>query len=243
MNTVLIGAMALAAWSASGEVYHDYYGAYRAAKDQGRMLLVDFESGVDFSRLDASFLDRHVICSVPLDYEFDSQRMIDHPAFRALERSRGIVIVDLRNEEQFGKAVNVLPKKHCLPSKITALSDLPVGTLTQRTLIWALRIHPAGPRSVWGTAAPNLMNHASRHSRVQAGANNQHHDMSHPGSSEIVAESWPWNKNVVDAAIDIVWSWSQSPGHWGAASQAWRMYGYDMKTNGQKWFATGVFSQ
>lgn len=242
MNTVLIGAMALATWSATGEVYHEYYPAYRAAKTQQQMLLIDFESGLDFSRLDASFHEQHVVCSLPLDYEVESQRLIDHPAFRTLEKSPGLVIVDLQNDELFGKAVSVLPKRHCLPGKIKALFDLPAGTLTQRTLIWALRIHPARPQSVWGAAAPHLMGHCSRHSRVQAGANNQHHDMSHPGSSEIVAESWPWNKNIVDAAIDIVWSWSQSPGHWGAASQSWGSYGYDMKSNGQKWYATGVFS-
>jgi len=242
MNTVLIGAVALASWATSGETYDDYYQAYRAAKSQQRMLLIDFESGVNFGQLGAPFRDRHVFCSVPIDYEIDGQRLIDHPAFRALERNPGVVIVDLEDEQLFGKAVSVLPQKHCLPSKMTALLDLPTGSLTQRTLIWALRVHPSGPRSVYGTAATHLMNHASRHSGVQAGANNQHHDMSHPGSSEIVAESWPWNKNVVDAAIDIVWSWSQSPGHWGAASQSWGSYGYDMKTNGQKWYATGVFS-
>ena len=46
---------------------------------------------------------------------------------------------------------------------------------------------------------------------------------------------------MVDAAIDIVGSWRQSSGHWSAARSAWSSYGYDMKTNGSKWFATGVF--
>src|SRR5690606_6546281 len=130
---------------------------------------------------------------------------------------------------------------HCTSDKIAALLALPEGTLTQRTLTWAFFIHPERPRSVYAAPCPRLMTHCARHSARQASMNDQHHDMNHPGRSEIVAESWPWNKNVVDAAIDIVWSWRQSPGHWSAASGTWQRFGYDMKTNGEKWFATGVF--
>jgi hypothetical protein len=58
---------------------------------------------------------------------------------------------------------------------------------------------------------------------------------------EVVAESWG-HEDLLDAAIECVHSWRQSPGHWNAVRAAHTYYGYDMKqgTNG-KWYATGLF--
>lgn len=236
VTTILASAMLLAAPAADPPA--DYYAAYKQAKAGRKMLLLDFGTG---ARVDGG--DRHVVCRLPADYELPGGRgrLIHSQCFGPLERGPGLAVVDLTGGPHHGDVVSVLPQRHCSPEKVTALLALPPGTLTQRTLTWAFLIHPERPQSVHAAPCPQLMAHCARHSARQAAMNDQHHDMRHPGRTEIVAESWPWNKNVVDAAIDIVWSWRQSPGHWGAARQAWSRFGYDMKSNGEKWYATGVF--
>jgi hypothetical protein len=233
-GVVLLGAPAV-------EQPGNYYAAYKQARSGRKMLLVDFGTGV---RIDgARGLDRHVVCRLPADYRLPGAkgRLLDVGCFSELGGQPGVAVIDLTGGPYNGDVVSVLPQRHCSPEKVAALLALPPGSLTQRTLTWAFLIHPERPQSVYAAPCPQLMAHCERHSARQAAMNNQHHDMGHPGRAEIVAESWPWNKNVVDAAIDIVWSWRQSPAHWGAARQTWSRFGYDMKTNGEKWFATGVF--
>lgn len=223
----------------------DYPVAYEAAKSSSKMLLVDIGTGLDFDKLDASALQDFVLCKVEKDATIringQETKLAEHASFADIQGA-GVVVIDFRNEAHAGQVVSVLPQRHASVSNVNAILGLPAGTLTQRTLIWAMRVHPERPRSVFGTPAPELMAHAQNHSRVQANTNNQHHNLPIGiASSEIVAESWPWNHNVVDAAIDVVDSWRHSPGHWGAACRQWSYYGYDMKHNGTKWFATGVF--
>ena len=57
-----------------------------------------------------------------------------------------------------------------------------------------------------------------------------------------MAESWP-DEGLIDACIDCVASWRQSPGHWGAVRQRHRLFGYDIRRgrNGI-WYATGLFA-
>lgn len=241
LASLLVGVAAFAAPTAGQD---DYYAAYRQAEREHKFLLVDFGTGVDSHSAGPGDLKRHVVCRVAADVRVGTekpQRLLDHASFRALNGKSGLAVVDLTGGAFHGDVVSVLPREHCTPEKIAAMLSLPPGTLTQRTLCWAFMIHPERPQSVYAAPSPELMAHCARHSARQAAMNDQHHDMSHPGRTEIVAESWPWNKNVVDAAIDIVWSWRQSPAHWGAARQAWRSFGYDMRFNGEKWFATGVF--
>jgi len=239
LTTILAGMTLLAAPAADPAA--DYYAAYKQAKAERKMLLVDFGVGADVGGCRGG--DRHVVCRLPVGYRRPegNGRLVDTKCFAPLDGSPGVAIIDLTGGPNHGDVVSVLPQRHCSAEKVAALLALPPGTLTQRTLAWAFLIHPERPQSVYAAPCPELMAHCTRHSARQAAMNDQHHDMGHPGRTEIVAESWPWNKNVVDAAIDIVWSWRQSPGHWGAARQAWSRYGYDMKSNGEKWFATGVF--
>lgn len=227
-------------------VHRNYADAYRVARDRNHMLLLDMAVRLDFAKLDADKLGGYVICQLPLDAEvrIDGKgvKLVEHSSFANLDGKPGVVIIDLRNDEYLGNVVSVLPERHLRLDTLYELLDLPKGSLTQRTLVWALRIHPERPQSVRGTPDPALLNHAQNHSGAQASSNTQYHNLPMSiASSEIVAESWPWNRNVVDAAIDIVHSWRQSSGHWGAASHPFRFFGYDMKWNGGKWFATGVF--
>jgi hypothetical protein len=85
------------------------------------------------------------------------------------------------------------------------------------------------------------MDHADRHSMIQANSNSMHHSGTFPGSFEIVAQSWMGNGNIADVAVDLVNLWRSSAPHWGAASTPWTRFGVDMQTNGSVWYATGVF--
>lgn len=224
----------------TADIQTDYSKAYRQAKSTQKLLLVEVGTAFDFSQVDQAALSRHLICRVPVDYILNDKRLLSYSSLDGLDGKPGIVII--RFGPTKGWVVSVLPVRHVNTQHVDALLTLPDASLTQRTLIWAIRVHPERPLSTMGRPGVRLMAHAARHSWIQANRHYQHHNLPMGiASSEIVAESWPWNKNIVDAAVDIVWSWRQSPGHWGAAKRRWSYYGYDMKTNGRKWFATGVF--
>jgi hypothetical protein len=229
----------------NGSVNTEYYPAYKEARSSGKMLLIDFGTGFDFKTVDAKRLDGFVLCRVPVDYTIPIDgkptRLIDAPAFDCLQKQAGIVVVDLRDKSHFGETVSVLPQRYSVGGYVDALFDLPVGSLTQRTLTWAFRVHQERPACTAGVADPTLMEHADRQSTVQAQSNSMFHSSSFPGSFEIVAQSWMSTANMADVAIDLVNLWRSSPPHWGAASTAWSRYGVDMQTNGSVWYATGVF--
>ncbi len=226
-------------------VHKDYYPAYVEARREKKMLLIDFATGFDFKSVDPTKLAGFVLCRVPLDYTLPidgkRQRLIDAPAFVCLQKQPGIAVVDLHNRSHLRETVSVLPKHFALKDYVAALLDLPDGTLTQRTLTWAFRIHQERPACVYGTADPTLMQHAGSHSTNQAQSNAMYHAGAFPGSFEIVAQSWLSNANVADVAVDLVNLWRSSPAHWGAAVTQWSRYGLDMQTNGSVWYATGVF--
>ena len=238
----------LALWLAmlvDGRVHTDYFPAYTEARKSGKMLLIDFGTGFDFKTVDPKKLDGFVLCRVPLDYTIPldgkKTRLIDAPAFDCLQKQAGLAVVDLQHKSHLRETVSVLPQRFAIGGNVDALLDLPAGSLTQRTLTWAFRVHQERPACTFGTADPTLMDHADRHSTTQAQSNSMFHSGSFPGSFEIVAQSWMSNANVVDVAIDLVALWRSSPPHWGAATTAWSRYGVDMQSNGSVWYATGVF--
>ena len=131
---------------------------------------------------------------------------------------------------------------------------LPPGTLTQRTLIYAVRVHPEKPASTDGELDRNLLEEAEGHSQYQADIRRQGHHFWElrfpriigrlPGgltAREVCAESWS-GENLVEAAIECVRCWRLSDGHWSAVMAVNRCFGYDMKrgSNGV-WYATGIF--
>jgi len=227
------------------KVFTEYYPAFIAARNSGKMLLVDFGTNFDLKTVDAKSLERYVICRIPVDYKLKIDgkmaRLIDAPAFTCLQQQAGIAVVDLQNKAHFRETVSVLPQRYAAGGYVGALLDLPAGSLTQRTLTWAFRVHQERPPCTNGTADPTMMDHADRHSLNQASSNSMYHSGSFPGSFEIVAQSWMSNANVADVAIDLVNLWRSSAPHWGAAITPWSRYGVDMQTNGSVWFATGVF--
>lgn len=134
--------------------------------------------------------------------------------------------------------------------------DLPPGTLTQRTLIYAVRTHPERPESTDGQPDPYLFDEAESHSEYQARIRLQGHhawesrfhriNARLPAgclASEVCAESWP-GQGLLESAIECVRCWRFSSGHWSAVRQRHQVYGYDMKRgdNGV-WYATGIFGR
>ena len=184
--------------------------------------------------------------------------LLDHPAFAELHHQPGIVLIDMSDEASphFHYVVSVYPfeRKPLSRDGLIAMLDLPQGSLTQRTLIWAVRIHRENPQSAGGLPSSVLASEAESHSLHQASINLQgHHNWEsrflsinarlggRMVSREVCAESWP-QQHLVEAAEECVYSWRQSSGHWEAVNTRHECYGYDMKlgTNGI-WYATGIF--
>lgn len=221
-----------------------------------------------------------VLASVPLDARIRSNdqdiAIVEHDAFREMHGKPGIAILDYRDESQpfFGYVVSVLPlgkegAKYRTPTKedkdsrwlaprteILTLLDLPPGTLTQRTLIFAVRTHGDRPASADGEFHPVLAAETESHSAHQARIRLQgHHSWEQrfhainaklsDGSTatEVCAESWS-NQSMLEAARECVNSWRQSSGHWSSVRAKHHAFGYDMKrgSNGV-WYATGIFAR
>ncbi len=184
-------------------------------------------------------------------------KLLEHRAFAELHRGPGLAMIDLRDEKQkhFGYVVTIYPFSRGAISvaRLKTLCELPAGTLTQRTLMFAVRTHAAAPQSAWSPHSAYLSSEAEKHSVHQASINLQgHHNwearfhqinsgLGGGSSKEVCAESWP-GQTLVAAAEECVHSWSQSSGHWSAVSARHAHFGYDMKrgTNGV-WYATGIF--
>ena len=232
----------------------NYEDACDEARSAKKMLLVNFvpNSGSDAQRGLEKFLHENDDVRAQLeDYVlvrvFDVERVrglrngllrknrdrvIDDPIFKHLGHTAGLAIIDYRNSkaDYYGDMVTALPFKsgkyyRWQNSHLAVALGLPAGTITQRMMVWAVRIHPEKPLSTVGTMHPALANLATEHSAYQAQVHVQGHQgwesrfhlvvaRSHAGTaSEVVAESWE-NQDLIDSCIDCVASWRQSPGHW-----------------------------
>jgi hypothetical protein len=215
-------------------------------------------------------LDSFVLVKLPIDSQINAKgksiRLLEHGAFSELHKGPGIAVIDLAHEntEYYGYVVNVLPftpgKYYRFnPKHLETLVNLPEGTLTQRSMVLAVRIHPEHPASTTGQENPVLLSEATDHSNYQAQIHVQGHQdwesrfhrilskLLRRGESgmpvEVVAESWP-DQDLMDSCVDCVASWRQSPGHWDAVRAKQASYGYDIRegSNGI-WYATGIFRE
>lgn len=252
----------------------DYSAAYRAAKQHKRMLLVNMvgagsqQAGVEQylaqSRNLQAKLEQVERLRLPVDamitVEGKQQKLLSFPAFSHLQGGPGFVMIDLRHEGQpyYGATVSALPYAsgkyyHWRPEHLSVMLDLPPGTITQRTMIWAVRTHPERPQSTHGVLHPTLANGAAQHSNYQASIGVQghqnfesrYHQLSGAAGgsvSEVVAESWP-GQNMIDSCIDCVDSWRHSSGHWRGVSRRHRAFAFDIRRgrNGI-WYGTGIFA-
>lgn len=253
----------------------DYGKARQVAQDEGKMLLVYFHADSDgacrqfeaVALRDPQIVARlacYICVRLPLDTMSTSgdrpTRLLDHPAFAEMLTQPGVAIIDYahRTSPYYGLVVSTFPflnRRAYSPCEMATILDLPPGTLTQRTLIYAVRTHPEHPASTSGNLDPGLANEAENHAGYQARIRLQgHHNwdsrfrriisrLSFGLASEVCAESWP-GQGLLQAAIECVHSWRLSSGHWSAVSAPQQAYGYDMKrgSNGI-WYATGIFGR
>ncbi|PHS13228.1 MAG: hypothetical protein COA78_07305 [Blastopirellula sp.] len=191
----------------------------------------------------------------------EETRLMEHDSFSHLYQDHGIAVVDYsnRDSENFGYVVSAFGFRDGRFRSIKetkTILELPPGSLTQRTLIYAVRMHPEQPKSSGGLLRRLLSKATQSHSELQANITLQgHHSWEtrfHEISAklpaelvptEVCAESWP-GQNLEDAAIECVRSWRHSSGHWSAVSDKNVYYGYDMKRgNNGTWYATGIFAR
>ncbi len=247
-----------------------------AAAEAGKMLLIFFHRPQDRELCDrfesetlsdprvAARLEEFVCAKLPADVTIRSGGkplpVLKHPAFAEMLGRSGIAIVDFHRPvcRHCGQVVSTFPllqRKPYSVAQMQVILDLPPGTLTQRTLIYAVRTHPDRPASAHGQLDPNLVAEAEQHASYQARIRLQGHHFWERRfhrisarlprghiASEVCAESWP-GQNLLEAAIECVRCWRLSPGHWRAVSAPQARYGYDMKrgANGV-WYATGIFA-
>ena len=276
--SICVGAMVLGrmptAEAAEIAWYDDYAKAMTAAEKQNRMLLIyfcDICGDGPCNRFQAETLDdlqvrrklRDYVCvQLPLDAKITVDgkevKLLEHAAYREMLGRPGIAIVDFRSSDARlrGAVVSMFPiagKLWYTPERMAVILDLPPGTLTQRTLIYAVRIHPDKPASTEGELSTDLLDEAQSHSQYQAEICLQGHHFWESrfhrivarlpdglSAREVCAESWP-GENLVEAAIECVRCWRLSDGHWSAVRTPSRFFGYDMQrgSNGV-WYATGI---
>lgn len=267
-------SMALA--ESTEQQWHDNYSsAVKAATAEKKMLMIVFDdqsaAAKQFkqqtltNRRVAELLANYVVADLGVDatvtVDEKPTRILNHAAFQYMYGTGGIAIVDYTNNDptQLGQVVSQFNFKGTqgrTTTEMEVILTLPPGSLTQRTLIYAVRMHPEKPRSTGGVFRRLLALETFRHSRNQASMQLQgHHQWESrfhqisaqlPGGlvpTEVCAESWP-GQRLEDAAIECVRSWRHSSGHWSAVSDANVYYGYDMKRgrNGI-WYATGIFAR
>jgi hypothetical protein len=262
---------------AAGLEWHtDYYAAYRAAAAGKLYLLINMTPIV--SDAVQELAEKTIANSAPLqqklsqvvrarlpvdatiDVEGEPRRLLSFSAFSQLAGGAGFVLIDLRNEgsEFYGHSVNVLPYAsgkyyRWRPEYLSVVLDLPPGTLSQRTMIWAVRIHPERPQSTYGVHHPTLASGAAQQASYQASVGQQghqnfetrYHQLSSAAGgsvSEVCAESWP-GQNMIDSCLDCVDSWRHSSGHWRGVAGRHRAFGFDIRRgrNGI-WYGTGIFA-
>jgi hypothetical protein len=252
----------------------DYVHAMDVANEQGKMLLIFFHDPANewSRRLETEVLgnpavqaklQEFVCAKLPLDCRAtvggEEIVLLRHSSFREMLGQPGIAILDFGDTtgKLPGRLVSnfpVCPRLTYTPEQMLVILGLPRGTITQRTLVYAVRIHPERPASTAGQAEPRLMEEAEKHSAYQAAIRLQGHHRWETRfhlinallprglmAKEVCAESWP-GQNLVESAIECVRCWRCSQGHWNAVRTYHQLYGYDMKcgSNGV-WYATGIF--
>ncbi len=261
-------------------VWHSDYGeAWNQAQAEHKMLLLRFVAGPQPSAAQRGlddYLSEHpevvhqmndlVLLRLPINATVRTDgapvRLLQHGAFEDMRGNEGLAIIDLAHEnaEYYRHVVSAFPFAtgkyyRFKPSYLPVILGLPEGTITQRTMVWAVRVHPEHPASTNGVSNTTLMVEATKQSQYQAQIRLQGHHRwetrfhrirnllgGKVTPVEVVAESWP-NENLLDSCIDCVASWRQSEGHWNAVKQPQSIYGYDIKrgSNGI-WYGTGIFA-
>ena len=254
-----------------------YQEARDAADKEGRMLLILFCRPGRCAlgdRFEAETLSdpevRKKLADVvkvklPLDakvaVEGKPVELLTTDAFAEMKGLPGLAVMDFADKDSkyYGQVVSVFPflgDRVYGANEMREILDLPPGSLTQRTMIYAVRVHPEHPASTKGEFNPVLAQEAESHSEYQARIGLQGHHFWETRfhrinarlpaglmASEVCAESWP-GQGLLESAIECVRCWRLSSGHWEGVRTQHRVYGYDIKrgSNGV-WYATGIFGR
>lgn len=254
MRSLLIAVLCSSCYA--GEVLHDLERAQIAAKGARGMLLVSCEpTPVDGVAAHLSSSDRlkgWTLCRLT----GGSASAVAACSSLVEMHGAGVFIVDYAHAEHDGQIVSLLPFRRgkyyrFQPSHLDVLAGLPPGSLTQRSMVFAVRIHPDRPRSTEGEWSELLAREACGHSEYQARVCVQGHqgwdgryarirEAMGGRATEVAAESWE-NQDLIDSCVDCTLSWRQSSGHWRAVVSPCDRYGYDIRRgrNGI-WYGTGI---
>jgi len=257
--------------------HSDYSAAYRQARDERKMLFLFFRDHA--SPRIADIFERDVLAGdelreplekvvrvvLPLDAihpfgdpEKPATKMLDHSAFKYMYRQQGIAMIDLTDpdSELCGHVVSAhafSPGRHYTPRATNIVLGLPRGTVTQRALVYAVRLHPYPPVSTTeGKCHGYLCQQARQSSQLMANYGSVgHHDWgtrqgaiaAATGRSAMEVAAMSANPRMIDAALEVVNQWSGSPAHWGIMSTPAAIFGYDLVHDAAgNWWGTGVFA-
>ncbi|MDR3182172.1 MAG: hypothetical protein LBT89_04490 [Planctomycetaceae bacterium] len=251
----------------------DYTAALRSAKESRRNLLVYFDAESAASEHAAacstfnqtvlqnwnvqSELARYVLLKLPMAeleanpavQEYYSTEMANHP---------GLVLSEFENPDApyYGQTVAILPfwqsVAPTVPEMLKFLT-LPAGTLTQRTMIYAVRIHQHQPLGADGIPDPIAVSAATEQAEYQADKGVMGHQnyggrssraleaLGGGSPSEICAQSYS-SKSLFEGAIGCMRAWRNSSAHWNLVRRQHTYFGFDIRRGkGDAWYATGFF--
>lgn len=255
----------------------DYSSAFRQARQEGKMLFILFRDEAD-PRV-ADLYEQDVLSSpelkeplkevvrvvVPLTAarpfrapELADLPLLSHGSFKFMYGRQGIAMIDLanRDSEHLGQVVSAhpfSPGQHYTVRSTRIVLGLPPGSVTQRALIYAVRLHPAAPVSTTdGKCHRYLCRQARQSSQLMALYGSVgHHDWGtrsgeiavQTGRSAQEVAAMSGNRALIGAAIEVVDQWYGSPAHWGIMSAPAAIFGYDLvrDPNGN-WWGTGLFA-
>lgn len=252
--------------------HQDYQTAYQQAIQQRQRLLVVFRDTIDPDSINSPstglagpeltpLLTDFVRLAMPANTTIPGQEggtlLLEHRAFRHLNVQPGIVIVDLTDPESawYGRVVSALPQPpggRYTAELVQPFLDLPPGTVTHRSLLFAMR--NANPQSQFAAIVglDTLNRLADRNCRFmaqygQTGAFDAAHRQSvietEFGPDAQVREltfATDDNRTIQDAAILAVESWIADRDNFRMLNGAVDAYGLEMfqTPDSGRWFVT-----
>ncbi|MDR2643060.1 MAG: hypothetical protein LBC74_09725 [Planctomycetaceae bacterium] len=236
----------------------------RSRSQSGSMSYIckEFEQNVLRNAEVGDVMNQFLVLRLPFDAKVLGENgaevsVLELPKFKEMVGHPGLAIIDFEHYDApyYGEVVGVLPFiNFTSPSKFQMITFLtiPPGKLTQRTLTYAVKIHPDRPLSADGEVEPTLLAEATGHAAFQA--KNRilgHHNFSArssrvravlgEGISEVCAQSGLYSGHF-EAALACVRGWRGSPAHWKCVRAKQKYYAYDMvQSSNGLWYATGLF--
>jgi hypothetical protein len=255
----------------------DYTAAYRQGRDERKMLLLFFRDEAspriaDIYEQDVlaadelrEALEKVVRVVLPLDAinplcdpEAPPTKILNHSSFKYMYGQQGIAMIDLTDPESElnGHVVSAhafSPGRHYTARAMKIVLDLPRGSVTQRALIYAVRLHPYPPISTTdGKCHGYMCQQAQQSSKLMAAYGSVgHHDWgtrygeiaAATGRSAMEVAAMSANPRLINAALEVVDQWYGSPAHWQIMSTPAAIFGYDLVHDAAgNWWGTGVFA-